>query len=338
MIACENCFGDLYIKDLICGAQTKVTCALCGSEEVSTKDLTTLERFSETLFTYYKTSEQDQGKTFVDCLKSDWGLFPKLDYSNSLKLMKALFPDFIFEDKFYVKESNEPVHEEDNWEHLKNELICENRFFPKNQKTLTKLDQIFPTLIFKDHIERFYRSRISTTPLTVDKMGKPPSDISTAGRANPIGIPYLYLASDIETSIAEVRPQKKDIVYIAEFSQKEPLTLLDLRNPIQRASPFELAALEISSKEVHRNIHYLVGLGKELSKPINSSRAHLEYIPTQFLCEFVKHSKQGFDGVVYQSSVGDGFNIAIFNDHKVNATGNIFTRTVESIKYDISND
>ena len=52
--------------------------------------------------------------------------------------------------------------------------------------------------------------------------------------------------------------------------------------------------------------------------------ANLEYLPTQYLCEFIKHVEIKlkdrtfkFDGVIYKSSVGTGINYAIFNDEKL---------------------
>lgn len=44
--------------------------------------------------------------------------------------------------------------------------------------------------------------------------------------------------------------------------------------------------------------------------------ADLEYLPSQYLCEFVKHI--GFDGVVYRSSLAEGDNLAIFQEDKLN--------------------
>lgn len=39
--------------------------------------------------------------------------------------------------------------------------------------------------------------------------------------------------------------------------------------------------------------------------------AAIDYIPSQYLCEFIK--KSGFDGVVYRSSVSEGINLALFD-------------------------
>ena len=51
-------------------------------------------------------------------------------------------------------------------------------------------------------------------------------------------------------------------------------------------------------------------LGKELATPVVPDGAAINYIPSQFLCEFIK--KCGFDGVAYSSSMSDGMNIALF--------------------------
>jgi hypothetical protein len=55
-------------------------------------------------------------------------------------------------------------------------------------------------------------------------------------------------------------------------------------------------------------------LGEELTRPVLQSGAAIDYIPTQYLCEFIK--KCGFDGVVYRSSVSEGINLALFNPVK----------------------
>ncbi len=54
-----------------------------------------------------------------------------------------------------------------------------------------------------------------------------------------------------------------------------------------------------------------------LSRTVNSGRlnttdvATAEYVPTQVIAEFFK--QKGFDGVVYRSSLSDGYNLALFD-------------------------
>ena len=59
---------------------------------------------------------------------------------------------------------------------------------------------------------------------------------------------------------------------------------------------------------------FLERLGEELTRPVLPSGAAIDYIPSQYLCEFIK--KSGFDGVVYRSSVSDGINLALFDPRK----------------------
>ncbi len=58
-------------------------------------------------------------------------------------------------------------------------------------------------------------------------------------------------------------------------------------------------------------------LVRSLPGQLLPSGAAIDYIPSQYLCEFIK--KSPFDGVVYRSSVSDGINLALFDPGK--ATG-----------------
>lgn len=46
---------------------------------------------------------------------------------------------------------------------------------------------------------------------------RPQSDKAIEGRANPTGIPMLYLATSVETSISEVRPWIGSEISVAQF-------------------------------------------------------------------------------------------------------------------------
>lgn len=160
--------------------------------------------------------------------------------------------------------------------------------------------------------DRFYRSRKSSSGLkyTPSKMGKPPSHKVKNGRANPTGIPYLYLASNIGTAISEIRPTIKEEITVGVFKVVEPLSVIKLH----AISPFDFRGSE-DFEVLINNIGYLKRRGRDLSKPVNPKAADLEYLPTQYLCEFIKSS--GWDGVSYQSSLADGYNLAIFSDDKL---------------------
>ncbi len=77
---------------------------------------------------------------------------------------------------------------------------------------------------------------------------------------------------------------------------------------------------------------YLLKLGDELSKPVRRQDVNLDYLPTQYLCEFIK-SELGFDAVEYKSAMNpEGHNLAIFNDSKLECVGAKFYK-VNDLQY-----
>lgn len=53
--------------------------------------------------------------------------------------------------------------------------------------------------------DKVIRSRSRVEALPSSEMGSPPPEAAIAGRANPAGIPFLYLSSDEVTCVAEKR-------------------------------------------------------------------------------------------------------------------------------------
>jgi len=56
---------------------------------------------------------------------------------------------------------------------------------------------------------------------------KPPSHVAHEGRVNPKGIPCLYVATDKETAMAEVRPWIESKVSVGQLRTMRELTLID---------------------------------------------------------------------------------------------------------------
>ena len=115
-----------------------------------------------------------------------------------------------------------------------------------------------------------------------------------------------------ETAAAEIRPHTGEVACVADFAIPD-IRAVDLRNPRKLVSPFILTdASEIG--QLRADLPFLERLGEELTRPVLPSGAAIDYIPSQYLCEFIK--KSGFDGVVYRSSVSDGINLAMFDPDK----------------------
>ena len=56
---------------------------------------------------------------------------------------------------------------------------------------------------------------------------KPRRDRAREGRANPQGIPYLYLSTRKETALSEVRPWLRSLISIGQFKIVRQLTIVD---------------------------------------------------------------------------------------------------------------
>lgn len=319
MNCCPNCFSDNFLKNHIkAESHQGGNCSFCKSKKVSVLNPKLLfDRFTPLLELYEIDSS---GTAIHQLLQNDWNVFT-VKKNQQLRLLKAITSnDALGISKYkpiYKKEQKNLAQ----WEKFREELKHQNRFFPENG---LKEEHLEP---FGKHIGRYiepnsqklYRARINESEtLTLNKMGKPPKKAVSNGRANPVGIPYLYLSSNIETAISEVRPHKGEKVTVAEFEIKKKLELADLRDPKRTISPFELNdddELEL----IYKNMPFLSMLENELSKPIMPREARLEYLPTQYLCELFK--KIGFHGIIFRSSiVEDGINYVIFKDRYLKAS------------------
>jgi hypothetical protein len=197
------------------------------------------------------------------------------------------------------------------WERLRAELMHENRYFPDAKLDLGRLEELLDYLQAEDVPTRWYRARLQAgeAPFLLADMGAPPRRVASHGRANPSGIPYLYLGSTAEVGIAEIRPHTGEKACVAEFSVPASLKLVDLRSPRRIISPFAFSD-EDKLGPLRSDVAFLERLGDELTRPIVPQGASFDYVPSQYLCEYIK--KCGNDGVLYRSSVGEGINLALF--------------------------
>jgi len=316
MYCCPNCFTDYFLRDRINALSTKIgTCSFCKNKAVKVIDPIGLFDNFEPLLDLYKIDPL--GVKLDDLIQLDWDVFylPSIDRQRLIKCITG--------DKALASRKYSPIHKKDldsidQWENFKKELKHNNRFFPNNAPLLTDILPFgkFIGKIYKKGTLKLYRARINDSDklIKISKMGKPLPSVVSNGRANPVGIPYLYLASNPKTAISEVKPNKGEKVTVAEFEQLGTLELADLRDPKRTISPFLLND-EIEFELIYKNMPFLTLLGNELSKPIIPREATLEYLSSQYLCELIKHI--GFHGIIYKSSISRGVNYVIFNDKKL---------------------
>ncbi|HQS48151.1 MAG TPA: RES family NAD+ phosphorylase [Xanthobacteraceae bacterium] len=278
------------------------------------------------LVTIYE--EHEDGRTLVEWFAEDWNLFNAtlINEAGAVRLLAEILNNGEVTRALFRPSKRFSSDGLAQWEQLRNELMCVNRYFPDANIDVPRLSSLLSALVADSLPNRWYRARLmdGDTPYQIEDMGPPPPGRSSHGRANPPGIPYLYLGSDPTTAISEVRPHTGETACVAEFRLDEGLRLIDLQDPRTRLSPFSYGD-EDKIGALREDLALLARLGNELTHPVLPSRAAIDYVPSQYLCELIKKApsdrgeRAGYDGVLYSSSMGGGINLALFDPKR--ATG-----------------
>lgn len=335
MNCCVNCFADQSLQSQIrTRAQSIGDCDFCENSDSEIISCHQLSESFDSLFNFYMaypqlTSASHESEMLYSQLLSYWpGLFnvDRLEekgvkhlvdqigrrwegYSDSLFLGNVMYKPRLID-----HESSETRSLQ--WDVFAREIKEENRFFHSEKLDLEFLETTlirFSKTYKQGH--SFYRARITPEPLHPEDLGKPPKEKTTPGRANPVGIPCLYLSDQEETTLYETRVALHESISIGQFVLKAPLQVISLKDIIHYG-PFEIMDRGFALDEFMRARPYLIRLEEELAKPVSKEAVNLDYLPTQYLCEYIK--TMGFDAIEYKSAMKDeGFNLAVFNDRNI---------------------
>jgi hypothetical protein len=338
MKVCACCFNDEEIKQfIISSAAGKTDCSYCGnySEYMEINEL--LDFFSNFIAVF---SKDNNGIPLNELIQKDWNLFsPETNYQEILsEILQLLKIELSVVDKVtYIPDIKDCI---EYWDILKEDLKWNRRFLSDTEHLIElQWDTLFSIYSIVDKNKNLYRARIHTdggkNTLGFDSMGCPPKNKSVAGRANPQGIPYLYLCNDIETTLYETRVSYLDIVSIGTFQLKgvDELKIVDFT---QCQSPF--------SDDIINMVEFIKGkllrqrISQDLSKPMRRFDSELEYIPTQFICEFVRYIT-GAQGIQFNSALHQGgVNVVLFSPEYIQCIDEqIYTVTGIRIKSEIVN-
>lgn len=142
-----------------------------------------------------------------------------------------------------------------------------------------------------------------------DRM-KPLPDKAWDGRANPRGIPCLYLATSKETAMSEVRPWIGSYVSVGQFRTRRELSIVDCgRHHTGSPLYFNESGFYEPEPEARTNAVWQ-HIDRAFAEPMTRSDDSADYAPTQILAEFFK--REHLNGLHYHSNFGEGFNIALF--------------------------
>jgi len=189
-------------------------------------------------------------------------------------------------------------HTSEKWEELVDQLKRSRYFIDKNLKVFDFIRDMNESSINPGEI--FYRARMGTY-IRPEDLGAPPSDRVTGGRLNPRAISYLYVASELETAISEIRPWIGASVSLAKCVPQVQMRIKDFT--LNGGSPGAVNDF----KRVINNL---------FATKVDPSNNELEYLATQAVAEYIR--EQGYDGVKYFSSTHEtGINLTVFDPGKM---------------------
>lgn len=254
--------------------------------------------------------------------------FNKLLLSQTVGVLEEM-PDYRFENDPYVIKNNE-------WSHFATSLKYVNRFHTDSLNLENfKYFLTFTEKTIPKESSKYFRARINNSDnIPLDKMAAPPIGTASAGRLNPQWITVLYLSDDRVATIQEVRATFNDTVYIAEFELARNIKVVDLRN----LEDITMSG-SVDNLKYYLNRPFLVELRKEFVKAVNNDIKETEYLPLQYISEFIKSLRLDdsedslFDGILYQSVANkEASNLVLF-DEKLAIARRVDRRVVREINY-----
>lgn len=329
MNICANCFNDEEIKQFIVASSTAIAeCDCCRkqSEAIELSELS--DFFVEFLRLFIK---DDNGDDLVQLIKRDWNIFSSDTCARTIlsSIITDENLDFTINDK--VTYSSEIQECFSVWERLKSEVREEKRYFSdlgsfnwegyiKSNARIKKGTTLYRARITPEEREK----------LTTKEMGCPPKARATAGRANPLGIPYLYLCNEIETTYYEVRAVYLDRISIGRFRTLRDLNIVDFSNKINLFYAYSGAESNEDLQEIVKRKILFDKISTDLSKPLRRFDTEIEYVPTQLICEYCKQN--GADGIRFNSSLHQGgTNVVLFNSIDAKCT-RVLTHEIKNVK------
>lgn len=330
MYCCDQCFQDIELRGVVYSQQpvTIGTCDYCHAENATLCESTELAELFMQLVPLFTPAPGTPGARLLgEELQHRWQLFNIDDVAARTTLLQAILAnDLPADDPVFTQPVVlAPIVGEDAgamqevlWEEFASEIKYGNRFFLQHPIELSLLDNLLPVLEKEYPVDTiFYRGRVGQQAgFQIGQMGKPPAKLASAGRANPQGIPYLYVAKSLATTVYESRCTYLDFLSVGEFRVAEPIRVISLQG-IARISPFRWGS-RLEYYLVYEK--YLAKLESELSRPLRRFDNELDYLPSEYLCEYFK--SRGYDGIEYGSALhAGGVNLAIFNDFKLQGGG-----------------
>ncbi len=336
---CPDCVEDEYFKDVIRENACRRECDYCGRRTRShsaapVADL--MEPIGKAVFYYF--NDPTDGMMTWDNEEGDW-LISSTDTQDVLMSLPLDCDEKLFEDIAEAFVYNEWVetaggiwtgshpHQEmsDLWSRFVYIVKHEVRYFfdhalpnstdeqyePANLLptigSLVKRLGILGSLPLGTQLFRARKKIQEDFSLDAEQLGAPPSGKTSAGRMNPAGISYLYLAFDQQTALAEIQHGQSDQSAIGQFEVLRDLKILNLTKLPDLPSIFD-----DNRSDEREGLIFLESFIEEISKPVTKDGSeHIDYVPSQVVSEyfalvFQPGKGEYLDGIIYPSAVHPG--------------------------------
>ena len=313
MNICKDCFLDEELcSEINANAVIDGICDVCGKEG-KVMDFSEFYGFFDAILSLFAITENGN-QTIVDIVQEEWKIF------KNKKIAQILLADVISKHNYgfsidsivdYTPDIKKRIAV---WDRLKTSVKENSRFF-------TNMDEFaqynYLTAGNSLHIgQKLYRSRVTPVgqkKIKCGKMGCPHREFATAGRANPIGIPYLYLSDSAKTTYFEVRAVYLDQLSVGTFRIERELELVDFIYDVNLFLSYNDGTTSLKEIVIKKKV--IDAISEDLSKPLRRYDSELEYVPTQLICEYCKRIV-GADGISFESSLyKGGRNYVLFDDN-----------------------
>lgn len=325
MLVAGICFRDEEMRRSVSMNTVGVgTCEVSGTEDELIELEFFYDFFDEALSFF---TPDPYGLPLIEIIQEEWHLFTYNTYGELILNRACSDLGVPFSAKSTVSYTDDIKKRVSAWDSLKLSVLKDRRFF-SGHKDLDDYSYLIPEATLRKKTALF-RARIlpkDVFRLTCSEMGCPPPNLSTPGRANPRGIPYLYLCSDEETTYSEVRAVQLDRLCIGRFLIKKDLAIVDFNTEISLYLAYDMGndlAIVIAGKKI------ITAIQKDMSRPLRRYDSELDYIPTQLICEYCKI--KGADGICFESTLHKGGkNYVLFDSTSAKCT-KVYYREVKEI-------
>lgn len=328
----SGCFNDEELRGFIASKGSDGICDVLRIKDnvVGIDDLSEFLTDLLGIFDFDAVSDM----SLVDIIHRDWNLFSDNNIAQTIlsEAVRLYKPTLNISHVSYIKPIADYVG---IWSKLKYDLQFNTRYFINLQDYNPTDPYLNECLKVDDCLhtgEKLFRARVLPDPVScygIDEMGCPPQKAVSGGRANPIGIPYLYLCGDRDTTFYEVRARYKDRVSVGTFDVMQDMNLINLTNK----TSLYLSSTEGDFQDDIKHKLLLNAIAKDMSKPLSRYDTELEYVPTQFVCELCKIN--GAAGISFKSSLHHmGMNYVLFcgNDDSKIKCSSVETLTIEHVE------